>query len=359
MIRRPLSTLERHYNESGTIGQMGIKIRDPQIVSDYLAKLKSSFIGLRLAATRTHICQRATDALTIPLPDGLSLKDACEFMYEEHYPDFSERLATVGANRDTIVLTCGHVCADGGYMLQVLQNLLSAEFRSSQFALPASVDELFDSQLKMHNTPVPHVLADPSITRVLPRRPVSEGSEPSRYVYLSCDASKLQCWDRVARRLHGLTEVLWTSSVLATSAFNDRLSQSGVSTCLDLRYLTDSSRLSWSLCNCYSNVNVSARIQPEQTLAELGAAMRADLKRKVGLGLQYSFLTALTSAVPGQPLLGIGLELSDLGLVPIDGPVTDCWFRSMTNDRTGEPLLSFTAYSVKDPDRTEWRTNVR
>jgi hypothetical protein len=280
-------------------------------------------------------------------------------MYEQHYPDFSDRLATVGANRDTIVLTCGHVCADGGYMLQVLQNLLSPEFRSSQFALPASVDELFDSELKTYNTPVPHVLADPSITRVLPRRPVSERSEPSRYVYLSCDASELQCWDKAVGRLHGLTEALWTSSVLATSAFNDRLSQSGVSTCLDLRYLTDSSRLSWSLCNCYSNVNVSARIHPDQTLAQLGAAMRTDLKRKVGLGLQYSFLRALTSAVPGQPLPGIGLELSNLGLVPINAPVTDCWLRSMTNDATGEPLPSFTAYSLRDHEHTVSRTNVR
>jgi hypothetical protein len=84
------------------------------------------------------------------------------------------------------------------------------------------------------------------------------------------------------------------------------------------------------------------------------------MARKVKDGFNYAFLQSLTTRAPAaEPLPGIGLELSNMGVIKIKDPVEDIWLRSSIRDSTGEPFLSFSSYSVASETQNQWRANVR
>jgi hypothetical protein len=87
--------------------------------------------------------------------------------------------------------------------------------------------------------------------------------------------------------------------------------------------------------------------------------MRRDFKTKLKNGLHYGFFKSLGAEAPRGCLPGIGLELSNMGPVKVNGPIADAFFRSSVSDRTGEPFLSFSTFSVIRPKSNIWRANVR
>jgi hypothetical protein len=244
-------------------------------------------------------------------------------------------------------------------MLQVVTHLLSEKWGPELSGLPADAEDLFEDEVKTPSQPVDHFFVDPTLTRVHAKRRVGERSLHCPYVFLSSPVEAFQCYDRRTGQVHGLTEALWACSVLSASAFNNVITRSGVASCVDMRDYTDARRVNRSLCNCYSNVNVSATICPDQTVEELGAAMRRDFKAKLKNGLHYGFIQSLGAEAPRGCLPGIGLELSNMGPVKVHGPIADAFFRSSVSDHTGEPFLSFSTFSVIRPTSNIWRANVR
>jgi len=351
--------MDKYYNQSRTMVQLGIKVNDPKLVPEFVEKLKSSVVGLHVSTTPTHFLRQTRDPPTVSLPENLSIQDCCKFIYENHSPNFSERLASIGANRDTIVLNCGHICADGRYLIGILQRLLDPKFKPAESSFPADVEQIFEKELKTYDQPIEHFFVDPTLTRVLPRRPVTKTYLHCPYVFLSSPVQEFQCYDARTGRVHGLTEALWTCSVLSANAFNNRISQSGVASCIDMREFTPSAKADWSLCNYYSNINVSAGLSADQSIRELGSAMRRDFKAKLENGFHYAFFKSLTNEAPGRALPGIGLELSNMGPVKVREPIVDAYIRSSISDQTGEPFLSFSTFSVVNSKSNIWRANVR
>jgi hypothetical protein len=281
-------------------------------------------------------------------------------MFERHTPDFSQRLANIGANSDSIVLTCGHICADGGYFVYLFDSLANDTNYIAHAAVPTHVQELLESEIRKHSFEIPHLYIDPSVTRIRPKCPIRIRSMNCQHVHLSSPIQSFQCYDKSSGKVHGLTDSFWTSLILSAAAFNPTLPRAGVATCVDLRpFLSDQSKVDWSLGLNYSNVNVAAPMSMSQTVGELAREMRKDFNFKIDSGYHFAFLNTLTRAPPGDLLPGVGLELSNIGQLRLKDPIVDAYIKSSVSDDNGDPLLSFSAFAVVGKRQNIVHTNVR
>lgn len=357
MLFRPLSRIEKFYDSSQTLNPFSLKVNDPKAIPGIVDILQGILVGAVLSSTGTHLKLTGVTAPPVKIPEGLSLLESMDYMAVHHRPKFSDHMFVLGINSDTLVSCGSHICTDGGFAHYCMRQIRHPErFKPGTFRFPVSVDALFEKQLTTYNQNIPHYFVDPNLTRIVPRRSVTDKFFLCPYVYLSCDIEELRCYNKRTRKTDGLTEALWTGPILSASAFNNEISKAGVATCVDIRGWAGRP-VDIDITCCYANVNVATKIDPDLTIKQVGEGMRADMKQKLKDGHKFAFFKTLDSKPP--PPAGIGIELSNMGPVKIKSPVCDLWFRSTQLDSLGEPLLSFSAFSLPAEKRNLWRANVR
>lgn len=221
--------------------------------------------------------------------------------------------------------------------------------------LPSNIETNFEKQINEPNEQCPFIFTDKDLLRIYDSK--IKGKSTTNYIHachshFSVPISDLQIYNKTKNKVSNLTEALWTSYILAVSAYNDRFDKTGIVTCIDMRRFLPSHMIGWDICNQYSSINVSANnFDDNSTVKELGSKMRECLNERIERGHHYSFLKSLTSIPDGESIKGIGLELSNIGPMKISGPITDLFFKSSVSDKSTDPLISHSSYSVKTPDK--------
>lgn len=357
-MKRRLSTIDTFYNNSKGMLQLCLKIKNNTFVERILDRLNNLVLGLHTYTDDKYIYYKDNRKSFdyVKLPPSINLMESAKYMYENHTKDFSDCLASVGANDDTVVLNIAHLVADGLYIVNLcdaLSNIDRNETISS--FLPSNIETNFEKQINEPNEQCPFIFTDKDLLRIYDSK--IKGKSTTNYIHachshFSVPISDLQIYNKTKNKVSNLTEALWTSYILAVSAYNDRFDKTGIVTCIDMRRFLPSHMIGWDICNQYSSINVSANnFDDNSTVKELGSKMRECLNERIERGHHYSFLKSLTSIPDGESIKGIGLELSNIGPMKISGPITDLFFKSSVSDKSTDPLISHSSYSVKTPDK--------
>lgn len=357
MLRRRLSTIDHFYNQSHGMVQLAVRLSHPKHVPVIVEKLQKAVIGLQVCTTATDFVYKPQNVPVCTIPNGLSMEQSCRYMFENYTPDFSQRVANIGASDDAVVLSCGHICADGAFLVQVLDSLTNPNADLSHESLPMSIEQLLGDNLTRNKIHVPHFYVDETVTRVMPRREVKENFKNAEHIIMECPIETLQCYSN--GKVHGLTDSIWACLIASAWAFNGRIDRAGVATCIDLRQFQKPLKSPLSVCLHYSNIDVSAEVFPNMTLKDLGRRMRDDMLDKIRRGFHIGFLQGITKDPGGEPLPGIGLEMSNIGQLHVKPPIVDAFIKSSVADACGDPLISFSNFSVVTNHTNTFHANVR
>lgn len=432
MISRNLSTLEGFYNSSGGMVQFGLKVQQKNRIPEILDILINNVFGLRLRTTNTKMISNvdlkndphyANKTQIYSIPPNLDLIRSCQYMYDNHTKPLTEVLGTIGFNNDDIiVLNVSHLVGDGKYFTFILDYLISKltnttlfespesmkplnelilSSQSNEYQLPINMESLFTEQINSTKLKPPHIFVDEGFAHVKPLTKVEnikvDNTKPCQYISFNFPIKEFRCYNKQNDRCNGLSEVIWSSYILAGAAFNelgdgkienifgpDTNSSPGVTTCVDMRqYLKDKSLINWRAANLYSSVTVSAPYSKTDTslspsnesLKNFEQRLRNDFINKIQSGFQYAFLNTLTPPDPTMVIPGVGLEVSSVGPYYIsrrnnqnsnvnlskNNIFSDMFIKSSVKDVKCDPLLSYSAYSVINEieGRKDFYTNMR
>lgn len=425
MITRKLSTLDGFYNQSCGMVQCALKVRQIDRIPEILDILMNNLLGFRLKTNQTNVFSTYNPKTAkrpiserielYNIPQSLDLVEACQYIYENHTKPFSEVLGTIGFNnKDTIVINMGHQVGDGKYFTYVVDYLTTkltnakSIFESpesmktldqillnnpDEYQLPINMEAVFSNEIKNATLKVPHIFADPGFSHFLPRKHLQESIHSHcQFISYSLPVTELRCHDKNLGRCSNLTPALYSSFILSAAAFNKEFhgghsnifgpqtnSLPGVTTCVDIRqFLPDKSQLNFRACNLYSSVTVSApftsNLTPDnEKLSQFERRLRTNLVDQIKSGFHFAFLNSLTGLDPSTIIPGIGLEVSNVGPYYItrkNGNLSpssrnaifdDFFIKSSVSDEKGDPLMSFSAYSVVDEieGRNELFANIK
>ena len=333
--------------------QLAMRIKEPKRIPEIIERLSEIILGFHLTTNDTTFFYKKKEVRPIMIPNFDDLEQSARFMYENHSPDFSETLATVGTNFDTIVLNCGHLCADGVYLINVADEISNIDNRKVESfpKLPANIAENFDKQIHSKNVEqCPYIFTDPDLIRVQVKQNIKPEnvSKYAKHVRISIPIPELKIYDKETKKVNGLTEFLWSTFILSTAAYNNKIDKTGIATCIDMRKYLNKDQVNWNVCNHYSNISPATFIDEKMSVKELGRNMRLDFNDKINKGHHYSFLNSLIPP-DGKPIPGIGLELSNIGRFKIGGPIEDIFVKSCVMDKSCDPLISHSSFSVSSP----------
>lgn len=347
MLSKPLSTLDYFYNKSHGMIQLVLKYEDKTKMAEGIDKLTKNVLGFHLKTDEHTYYYKKSKVDPIKVPDIQDLQELATFVYENHSPDFTDSLAKLCYNTDTLILNIGHLVADGGYFHEVVKLLTSENYVSNHNAiLPDDIEENFKAQINSKlNEQCPYIFTDPDMIRI--NAPIANNKRKyAKHYHITLPVESLKCYDKNTNKVKGLTEALWTSYIISASSLNDKITNSGIATCIDMRnYLPYELKRGLSVCNHYSNITPASDLNPKMTIEEIGKRMRKDFNDKIKKGHHYTFLKSL--APPGaKKIPGIGLELSNIGRIKIKSPLKDVFIKSSVVDANCDPLISHSSFSV-------------
>ncbi|KAH0792958.1 hypothetical protein GPJ56_003128 [Histomonas meleagridis] len=344
-----MSLIDQFYNKSQGILQLAMRINPPQRIPEVIEKLSQFVLGFHLSTNETNFFYQKKKVEPVTIPNFNELSDAAKYMYENHSPNFTKSLVTVGVNSDTVVLNSAHLCADGVYLINVTDAISHIDREIPPFPhLPSNITNNFWEQIHSKSTEqCEYLFTDPEICRVQTKQNITQCNPLyAQHVKIRIPIQELKIYNKYTKQVKGLTEILWTSYILAVSAINDRIDKTGIATCIDMRKFLSQNLRGWNVCNHYSNITPSFKgFNEKMTLKEVGEKMRNDFNLKIQKGHHFSFLNSLTPP-ENKVIPGIGLELSNIGRFKIAGIVDDVFMKSSVKDANCDPLISHSSFSV-------------
>lgn len=345
-VARPIDFSENWYFDAKCFVQLALQVNQKNI-NEVTEKLSKSVIGLQLRKDNEMLLSERYKKINVDsLPKTIkTCEEACNYI-SNRIPDISKSLATISANENIIALNINHVCGDGGYLKNLIEKIQNVDIpESGPFPIP--LEHFYRKHIDSAKGGYERVDNDTELIRIntTPAKKSVTGLPVKTYPF-TIRSSELSAFQNPKRG--NLTEALWTSMSLTAMAFNDKISDPGCSTCVNMRHLLDptvSDRL--DVCNNYSSITATGRITSEKmTVREVGKAMRRDFDRRVSEGGLFSYLKALEADRPNIGLPGVGIEISNVGPVKIKEPIEDVHMSiSMTSDYV-QDVFSALSFSV-------------
>lgn len=327
--------------------QLALQLKDPKDKYKLLNKIDRAVAGLHHATDGKYIYKTNTDTPLYKLPDDpQNLSQLCKIMSSKFSRPLDQALASLGANKDTIVLNINHAASDGMYIQHLFEYLKKDdEIDYVPTILPA--DTIFEKQIREYNGPIPDFFTvDPNLTRAYPSR--QNELHISGYILTNgadTNAKNFMTYKRNGK-LKSLTDYYWTNFIIATSAFNDKFDNCGVATCIDLRQFL--LKYDFNIANCFSHISVAAHATKDDTVEELMKRMRADFNLKVKQGTHIGELKALQMGNNSKPLLpGVGIDISLIGSMKVEGPFNDVWVQPNLLDHGFAGVVTYFGFSVE------------
>ena len=353
-LARPLTSFEKFFYGAECMVQLSFDISEPSYVTDLIDQLSRSVVGLHLKTDGKTLFSTNAPIEVIPIPHHLkTIQEATDYIAYDCAPKLSERLAVIGADRHRVILSVSHMCADGGYLQSLVDTLRGGRLPQVPTHL-TPVEEFFDREMKRHGASVKVLHVDPTLSRLYRKTVQTHILKNPRAGCreIRMPATELACYNPETKRLHGLTETLWLSTVMSSFCHNGKAGPIGCSTCINMRQFIPKEHVDLSFGNCYSAVTVNAEYDKTATVEDVAKRLRADFRDKMKRGMQYEYMNAMMRDYNLQGIEGAGCEVSNIGPLVIQDPIRDvrCSVSGSGGDAPYYSLLSFSVQKQKMND---------
>ena len=348
LLSKKITSLDKYYIQNHEMIQLAMRINDPSKIPQIIDKLSKIALPLHLTADDTTVFynKKAIDPIFIPNFDNI--EDASIYMFQNHSPDFTKTLAVIGVNSDTVVFNSSHMVADGLYLVNIVDALSHLDREEKPCPLlPVNVAENFAKEMSSPNIEkCPDYFTDPNVTRALAKGKIKD-SKYLQHKRFEMPVSELSIYNKENKTVKGLTEALWSTTILSVSASNGELPErAGIATCVNMRqFLPEDIRTQFNFCNHFSNVTPSIALTKDMTIEELGKRMRADFNSKIKKGHLFSYLNSMDPST-GNVIPGNVCEVTNVGRIKVSGPIDDVYIKFSRTAENCDPLFSHLSYSI-------------
>ncbi|OHT13860.1 hypothetical protein TRFO_15880 [Tritrichomonas foetus] len=360
--KRRLAPMDYVISIWGINMQIALEFEHPKYVQPAVQEMIRCMNSFRCKSGLLYISQIKNDNPTVyKIPSNVkTLKDAAIWMNKEHMPgkNGNKGSATIACDDRRIVVTSSHTFNDGLFCCKLVEHISDPTKYGDKFRkvapIPSSYYLDYQKEIFAHPKYSVYCAGDSSIYRLYPKRPVSNKKE-SKYCLpsFSMPISEIMGYNKDTKRVQNITEAQWISLALSKYVFQEdkTFKNFGISTVLDLRRVLPPSKAnSPSTQDCIGSISVTAEPDMDMSLETLGRQMRANFNKRVKRKDYLSHHASIWDAVfafwkPPNPS-GIALELSSMGPIRIQLPVTDAWVSLITPDKNELGQTSLLTYSI-------------
>ncbi|EAX91251.1 hypothetical protein TVAG_162730 [Trichomonas vaginalis G3] len=336
-----------------------MKLNDTKDVPKIIKKLDKSVAGLHHATDGKNIFRTTGKTPIANLPDDVTdLKKLSEIMSERYTRPSSQSLASIGANKDTVILNLNHLAGDGMFLQNLFTQLKSDKELDYEPTIIPDEEVLSDNIKAYTGGASKFASVDPDITRIRTKSPNElHISTKVASKFVSSHAKDLMTF-KVNKRLKNMTEYYWINWILACSTLEGKINKCGVATCINLRPFAKNVNL--SVTSCFSHVNATAIPKPDMTVGDIMKELRNSFEENVKKGTQYGEFKAIYNGFPPwSQEMDLGIDISLIGKFKMEGPFKDLFVSFKVNDYGLAGFSSYFGYSVEKKDEHVFRGTVR
>lgn len=341
---RVADPIEKMFIGMNSSTQLVIELEDSQYVPEYVDKLLKCVLGFRLSTDGSSIFLNKGVKEIYRIPESISSNQKiAEYLFLNHTPSPDKCLASIGTNRNKICLSVNHLCADGAFMKELVENLPLPNQIEVPNMIPKSCYQTFSEEIKKYK---PDCGEEPILSRLIPKKKPDCSAKIVRTAFYKSKVNELSCYSK--GKVTRLTDMLWATSSLAIAAMNGNISTVGALTVLNMRPYVKQPFNPFSICNHYSIVITSSNVRLDQHVSDLARNMREDFTRKKMNGEQFAYLASLNQPqsqenelIPSPP--GLVMELSNAGAIRVKRPIKDIFIATAmpSCQMGGSSLLSY------------------
>jgi hypothetical protein len=252
-----------------------------------------------------------------------------------------------------VAVSASHGVCDGGSMYYLLN---MRPVRAPRF--PYAVDSAFADEIaKLPPERIAKYLADGERLSWIPRsKKVDNTATWCGYLLESFRPEQFLCYDKESKSLKGLSESLWSASLLPMLA-QTGFDKIGCATCMNLRPLVP-----WKeVGNIYTAIPVVCRRTNDDsmTLEDLGKEMRKDFKLKLKNRDYVTSLKTIYREFAAGPNRRLITQLSSAGVFKLEDPVVDFWGGQSSTAKANKANIVLINQSVKSKEGTTVFTRVQ
>lgn len=352
---RSIAKSEIWYLQCKSMVQMSIEVDKPSKVPEVVNKLRNRAIGLSIKMTDDSLVYTDANIDVYKIPNSVgNCKEASEWAQKHAMPDLYERIGTISANDRFVTLNMNHIVSDGGYLQNLHRSLDDDHIaEESHGYLPLPLEYFYAKRVAEQPINTTRVYNDASMTRALTTRrkdPIKGANMLDKVHFIPVE--ELQCFSKEKKAPHKLTESIWTSYCLAAMSFNDKISDFGCSTCVNMRNLINNSQR-LDVCNHFSALTTLAKTHKNSTLKSIGEEMRKDMNTKLQQGALFAFMKACEENAPLIELPGVGMQMTSPGIFRFKKPFVDCYIGMTMNSDYSDSTIPLMVYSVITEDKNE------
>ncbi|EAX91252.1 hypothetical protein TVAG_162740 [Trichomonas vaginalis G3] len=336
---RPASAWERIFLFGKGNMELAMKLNDPKDVPKIIQKLDRTVAGLHHASDGTNIFRTNDKTPIAVLPDDVTdLRKLSEIMSERYTRPLSKCLASIGANKDTVILNINHLAGDGMY----LKNLFTLLTNDQELGYTPSIipdEQVLADKINGYVGELPQFTStDPELIRIHLKSPYElHISRRIASKFTTSRAKDLMSF-KVNKKLKNMTEYYWSSVILAGSAFEGKFDKCGVSTNINLRPYVKN--CDFNVTNCFSHANATAVVKPDMTVGDLMKELRSTFNENVKKGKPFGEFKSLYNGFPTWvPEMGLGVDISMIGNFKMEGPFKDLFITLVSIQVLGTEAL--------------------
>lgn len=337
-----------HYanQELNEMTHLAVKLADRQSLNKVIENWKKEFMGLRVKTDGKYLYPTDTSFQVIKLPNNIvSCHEACDYIYDNHCPDWSQRMASIGYSDNNIaVVSTNHILADGGFLLYALDHCLDDNIKAER-KFPETVKEDFSqifSKLKLEKNPNFDIddLSKLDIKNNDIKVHIKRKAESYDKVI---PAKSILCYDSKQHKVIGLNDSLDSACVLSMMALSKKQDHFGLFNLVDYRRFLKPEQINMRLCNHFAILKIVApNITLKNTISEMNHEFRRVLHQIMTTDEVYKeYLNPIKRPYPS----GATCELSNLGPIRMKPPIEDFWTQSSSSNINLEGNLYFLSYS--------------
>lgn len=282
----------------------------------------------------------SNSVLKYRVPEFRELYQVCDYC-ADHYGHIPKtlRFGYIGYNDHQIVLCTSHRFADGGFYKFLVDHFLRNEYPKEIPMFPHKMHDIFKKEIA-EAAPIPNCFVNPELTRYHPHDKPDKNNTTVGITMARMKATDFKMLNASKTGPKSFNESVWLSNYLVASYFTGKLLPTfGTTIQNDLRQYF---KRKPTFLDCYmtSPLNVTCKVDPDMTLAEMGHNLRQDLIRRKKNGEQFAYQKSFIDQSKWN-LNGLRIESSPVGRIPIKRPILDVWTGArLTTKSSG--LLSFT-----------------
>lgn len=336
--------------------QLGIRISNPKTLKKSLNNLVNWIPALHIYTDDKFFIRKNSPVPVYKIPHFSTLNESVKFMTSEHTLPFCEALGSIGCSDCDIVINISHGAADGGYF-KFLFDSLKKDYLSCKIPqFFGQRDQIFSKELdELKGCPI----SNSPITKIMPKdRTRLHLSKRAKSLNTSLSLKSLKCYNSKKGQASKMTDYFWGNMILAASAYNGKLAECGVATCLDSRPFSGYSDL--TTANMFSTITVFAKnITPDTSFQDLMKSLRNNFstqyKSKYNLAVLSSWRENIIKHIkdPPHPQYGASLELSKMGAFKLEGDFEDVNLSIDMRSEQTPSIISVMSYGVCGKGRND------